>query len=342
MKALPKRKLGRTAVELTEWSFGGAPLGSLFAPVTDAQGEETLAAAWEAGIRYFDTAPLYGRGTSERRIGAFLKTRPREEFVVSTKVGRTLVPSAVPVPDAYYQGSWNHEILFDYSADAAKRGLEESLKRLGLDRVDVALIHDVGSDTHGPGQPAMYKAAMEGAWKALDRLRSEGTVRAIGLGVNDWRVCADCLRDADPDCFLLAGRYTLLEQEPLQSLLPAMVKRGVSLIAAAPFNSGILGTGAKAGARYNYDTAPKAIIDRVKAIEAVAVKHGVQLAAAALQFPIAHPAVASVLNGARSASEIKINRMLRRERIPPAFWADLKARKLMAGPAPTALFPAKS
>jgi D-threo-aldose 1-dehydrogenase len=342
MKTLPKRKLGRTAVELTEWGFGGAPLGSLFAPVTDVEAEGTLAAAWEAGIRYFDTAPLYGRGTSERRIGAFLKTRPREEFVVSTKVGRTLIPSAVPVPDAYYQGSWNHEIRFDYSADAAERGLAESLRRLGLDRVDVALIHDVGVDTHGADQPAIYKAAMEGAWKSLAKLRSEGVVSAIGLGVNDWRVCADCLRDADPDCFLLAGRYTLLEQEPLHSLLPAMLKRGVSLIAAAPFNSGILGTGAKAGARYNYEKAPQGVIDRVKAIEAVALKHGVQLAAAALQFPLAHPAVASVLSGARSASEIKTNRMLRRERIPPGFWADLKGRKLMAGSAPTPLHAARS
>ena len=342
MKALPKRKLGRTDVELTEWSFGGAPLGSLFAPVTDAEAEATLVAAWDAGIRYFDTAPLYGRGTSERRIGAFLKSRPREEFIVSTKVGRTLVPSSVPVPDPYYQGSWNHEIRFDYSADAAKKGLEESLQRMGLERVDIALVHDVGADTHGAEQPAMYKAAMEGAWKALVKMREEGVVRAIGLGVNDWRVCADCLRDADPDCFLLAGRYTLLEQEPLQALLPAMVKRQVSLIAAAPLNSGILGTGPKAGARYNYDTAPKAILDRVKAIEALAVKHGVQLAAAALQFPLVHPAVVSVLNGARSVAEINTNRMLRRERIPPAFWADLKGRKLMAGSAPTPLFPARS
>lgn len=342
MKALPKRKLGRTAVELTEWGFGGAPLGSLFAPVTDAEAEQTLAAAWDAGIRYFDTAPLYGRGTSERRLGAFLQTRPRDEFVISTKVGRTLIPSDVPVPDPYYKGSWDQDIRFDYSADAAKKGLEASLKRLGLDRVDIVLIHDVGADTHGAEQPAMYKAAMEGAWSVLAQMRSEGSVGAIGLGVNDWRVCADCLRDADPDCFLLAGRYTLLEQEPLQSLLPAMVKRGISLIAAAPLNSGILGTGPKAGARYNYDTAPKAIVDRVRAIEAVAVKHGVQLAAAALQFPLAHPAVASVLSGARSASEINTNRMLRRERIPPTFWADLKGRKLMAGSAPTPLFPARS
>ena len=335
VKALAKHRLGKTSVEGTCWSFGGAPLGNLFDPVLEADSEAALEAAWKAGIRFFDTAPLYGRGVSEERIGKFLKAKPRGEFAFATKVGRLLNKSGKAFIEPPFTNSADVEVVFDYSADGVKRSIDDSLKRIGLDSIDVVLIHDIGVDTHGPvEQPRRYREALEGAWPVLADLRRQGVIKAAGLGVNDWRVCVQFLKDADPDCFLLAGRYTLLEQEPLAELLPLCIKRGASVISAGPLNSGILATGAKPGARYNYLPAPPDIMRRVAAIEAVAKRHGVQLAAAALQFPLAHPAVATVLNGARSRAEIEANALLRREEIPAAFWADLKACKLLAADAP--------
>lgn len=321
---------------VSQLGFGGAPLGNLFSLVTERQAELTLRAAWDAGIRLFDTAPFYGRGLSERRIGAFLQRQARDSYVLSTKVGRLLVASGAPVDGGDYRDVPSYAVVYDYSADGARRSLDESLRRLGLDRVDIAYIHDIGTDTHGPDQPRRYREALNGAYPALAALRAQGVVRAIGLGVNDWRVCLEFLCDADPDCFLLAGRYTLLEQEPLAGgLLAECGRRGVSLVIGGAFNSGILATGPVDGAKYDYQPAPPSVLDRVRAIDVVARAHGVALAAAALQFPLAQDSVGSVVVGARSAAEVAQNMAMLATSIPPDFWAELKAKGLLDRTAPT-------
>jgi D-threo-aldose 1-dehydrogenase len=336
MTALATRPLGRAGLDLTVLGLGGAPLGNLFSAVGADEAELTLRCAWEGGLRLFDTAPLYGRGLSERRMGAFLRDKPRDAFVLSTKVGRLLTPAGQAVDGGAYEDVLPFEVRYDYSADGARRSLEDSLTRLRLDYVDIVYIHDIGADTHGPEQPRRYREALEGAYPALAGLRAQGVVRAIGLGVNDWRVCADFLRDADPDCFLLAGRYTLLEQEPLAGgLLAECERRGVSLIVGGALNSGILASGPVPGATYDYKPAPPSILARVAALESAAHEHGIPLAAAALQFPLAHRAVASIMVGARRPGEVADNLALFSRPIPAAFWADLKARGLLAAEAPT-------
>jgi D-threo-aldose 1-dehydrogenase len=332
--AMITRRLGRLGLTFSELGLGGAPLGNLFAPVSDADAMATLESAWTAGMRVFDTAPLYGHGLSERRFGQFLRAKPREDFILATKVGRLVEPAGEADAGGAYKVRGT-KIVFDYSRDGALRSLEASLKRLGLDRVDIVFIHDVGVDTHGPAeQPRRYRQALEGAWTALAELRGQGTIRGIGLGVNDWRVCVDFLRDADPDCFLLAGRYTLLEQGPLEPLLAECARRGVSVLIGGAYNSGILATGARPGAMYDYGLAPAAVLARVAAIEAIARRHGVKLPAAALRFPLAHPAVASVLIGARAAAEIDASMAFLDARIDPALWVDLKREGLIAARAP--------
>ena len=332
--AIVTRPHGRLGLKFSELGLGGAPLGNLFAPVSDAEAMAALESAWMAGVRTFDTAPLYGHGLSECRFGRFLRAKPRGDFLLSTKVGRLVEPAGEGATDPAYAVRGTR-IVFDYSRDGAMRSLDASLKRLGLDRVDMVFIHDVGADTHGPAdQPRRYREALEGAWAALAELRSQGTIRGIGLGVNDWRVCVDFLRDADPDCFLLAGRYTLLEQEPLDPLLSECTRRGVSVLIGGAFNSGILAIGARPGAMYDYGPAPAAVLARVAAIEAIAKRHGVTLPAAALQFPLAHPAVASVLIGARSAAEVGASMAFLDARIDPALWVDLKREGLIAANAP--------
>jgi D-threo-aldose 1-dehydrogenase len=295
-----------------------------------------VAAAYDAGLRYFDTAPLYGHGLSERRMGEGLRRRPRETFVLSTKVGRRLEPRA---PDAVRGGAYvelpPYQPVFDYSGDGVRRSVEESLARLGLARVDVLYIHDVDRWTHGDDQPRRYREALVGAYPALDRLRREGRVRAIGVGVNEWEVCEAWARDADVDLFLLAGRYTLLEQGALETFLPLCERRGIGVVIGGPFNSGILATGPEPGATYDYRPAPAKILERVDRLARVCRAHGVPLAAAALQFPLAHPAVASVIPGARSAAEVTRNLALLAHRIPAGLWPDLKAEGLLRPDAPT-------
>ncbi len=332
--AILTRPHGRLGLNFSNLGLGGAPAGNLFAPVADADAMATLDHAWAAGIRAFDTAPLYGHGLSERRFGRFLRTKPRGDFVLSTKVGRRIEPAGDAATDPAYvvRGT---KIVFDYSRDGALRSIEASLDRLGLDRIDIVFIHDVGVDTHGPAeQPRRYREALEGAWPALAELRGQGTIRGVGLGVNDWRACRDFLRDADPDCFLLAGRYTLLEQEPLDPLLAECARRGVSVLIGGAYNSGILATGARPGAMYDYGPAPAAVLARVAGIEAVTKRHGVTLPAAALQFPLAHPAVATVLVGARSAAEIDAGIAFLGAPIDPALWRDLKHEGFISAYAP--------
>ena len=300
---MPRRRLGRSGLAVTALGFGGAPLGDLYARLDDATAIATVDAAYAAGVRLFDTSPLYGRGLSEHRVGAALRRHPRDDVVLSTKVGRVYAPAPGGVRNAEgYVGGLPFEGRFDYSHDGALRSLEQSLLRLGTARVDVALIHDIDAWTHGAeAVEARYREALDGAWRALADLRSQGVVRAIGVGVNDATICARIARDADPDCVLLAGRYSLLEQPALDDFLPLAQAKGIGVMLGGVFNSGILATGAVAGARYNYRAAPPDILDRVARIGRVCAAHGVELAHAALAFALGHPAVASVVLGAVDA-----------------------------------------
>jgi D-threo-aldose 1-dehydrogenase len=331
------RALGRSAVRVTRFGFGGAPLGNLFNPIPEPEAIDSVRRAWAAGVRYFDTAPLYGSGLSERRLGSALAGKPRDAFVLSTKVGRRLVPRPVDEPprDSAYVDSPSLEPVFDYTAEATRASLAGSLDRLGIERVDVVLIHDVGPVTHGDDDARRYAEAMDGAYRVLHGLRSEGAIRAIGVGANEWQILERCARDGDFDCFLLAGRYSLLEQTALDTFLPMCDRRQISVIVGGPFNSGILATGARPGATYNYKLAPPDVLERVQALERVVAGHGIPLAAAALQFPFHHPAVTAVVPGARAASEVEENLRLLRYPIPPALWRDLKAEGLVRVDAPT-------
>jgi D-threo-aldose 1-dehydrogenase len=329
------RTLGKTGIKVTEIGFGGAPLGNLFAVVTDRDAQATLKTAWDNGCRYFDTAPLYGYGLSERRTGDALREKPRDQFVLSTKVGRLIRPGMKRDTVADFQSPMPFHGEFDYSYDATMRTFEDSLQRLGLDRIDVALIHDIGRDWHGERQPEMFRNAMNGSAKALAKLKAAGQVGAIGIGVNEADICEDALQAADFDCFLLAGRYTLLEQGAIAELLPFCESRGVGIILGGPFNSGILAGPVREGAWHDYAPAPPALLDRARRIEAVCSRHGVPLPAAALQFPLAHPAVASVIPGALAAQEVAENAAHLRRPIPPALWAELRHEGLLDPAAPT-------
>ena len=322
------RKIGATDVEVTELSFGGAPLGAVGDRLTDADVDAIVTRARAGGIRYFDTAPLYGHGLSEKRLGSVLRTVPREDFVLSTKIGRLLVPAAEGERYAGMRDAEPVAIRYDYSFDAVRHSLESSLGRLGLDRVDILLCHDIDVWTHGDAQPGIFDAASKGALRALRTLREEGVVRAIGLGVNEWQVCSRVLDEMDVDCFLLAGRFTLLEQEPLDEFLPKCVQRNVSLIIGGPYNSGILATDERRRATYDYKPAPEALWQKAQAIRRMCESHGVDPRAAALQYPLRHPAVAAVIPGVWAVSEVEANLDLIAADIPDALWRDLAAADL--------------
>lgn len=295
--------------------LGTAPLGGLYEAVHDDQAHEAVEAAWQAGIRFFDTAPLYGHGLAEQLLGTVLRTKPREDFVISTKVGRLLRAGAPAEPGQAFMGTPPVNPVFDFSYDATMRSVEESLERLGLDRVDILLIHD--PDDH-------FDEALHGAYPALDRLRSEGTVKAIGAGMNQSEMLARFAREADCDCFLLAGRYTLLDRGGASDLLPLCLERGIAVIAGGVFNSGILAN-PRPRARFNYAPAAPEIVERARRIRETCRRHDVDIKAAALQFPMRNPAVKSVLTGCRSAAEVRENVRLFRAAIPDELWDDLGA-----------------
>jgi D-threo-aldose 1-dehydrogenase len=325
-------------LDLSVLGFGGAPLGNLYTAISEADADATLAAAWDASIRVFDTAPQYGFGLSEERFGRSLSMRPREEFVLSTKVGRLLRDCpAEEVPQINFIDTPSRTFHYDYSYDGVMRSHDASLKRLRQDRVDILLVHDVDVFTHG-SRAASDERVRElfdrGGYRALEELRAAGTVTAIGAGVNEWQVCEKLLGLGDFDCFLLAGRYTLLEQESLDSFLPLCEERDVGIILGGPFNSGILATGPVSEARYNYAPAPSNIVARVTHIEAVCYSHGVKLIEAALQFVLGHPAVRTVIPGANSPKQVRANLALLDARIPPALWSDLKSEGLVRPDAP--------
>lgn len=332
---IAKRRLGASGPDVTALGFGGAPLGDLYAPLDDATAIATVEAALDAGIALVDTSPLYGRGLSEHRIGTALRRRPRSSFVLSTKVGRVFSPAPAGVQRAEgYAGGLPHEGRVDYSYDGTMRSLEQSMLRLGVASVDVALIHDVDPWTHGGSAGERQREALAGAYRALADLRAQRVVRAIGIGVNDADVCERFVREVDLDCVLLAGRYSLLEQPALDRFLPLAGERRVGVMLGGVFNSGILATGAVAGARYNYRAASPEILARVSAIERVCAAHGVSLAHAALAFVLGHAAVSSVVLGAVSPDEVRRNADAFRRPVPATLWRDLKAERLLRGDAP--------
>jgi D-threo-aldose 1-dehydrogenase len=326
--------VGRTAIDLPILGFGAAPLGGLYRPMPDDMARATVQAALEAGINYFDTAPFYGHGLSEHRIGQALRTAPRDRFRLSTKVGRLLRPAPRAEPSMYAE-TLPFAIAFDYSYEGVMRSVEDSLQRLGMDRIDILYIHDVNRRWHGDDVDRRFDEVMKGGYRALDELRSAGTVQAIGVGVNDSAILCRFARAGRFDLFMLAGRYTLLEQDPLDDILPLAIERDISIAVAAPFASGILATGARPGATYFYVEAPPAILEKARRIEAVCDRHDVRLPAAALQFPLAHPAVATVVAGFGSPAEVAENRRYFGQDIPGAFWAELKAEGLIRTDSPT-------
>ncbi len=310
--------------------LGTAALGNLYRSVSDDDADGTVRAALAGGITYVDTAPHYGQGLSERRVGRAIVGN---DVAFSTKVGRVLQPIEQPAPGtvrhAFVDGD-PFEPVFDYSYDGVMRSFADSRKRLGDAHVSILLAHDLGAATHGSDAPRHMRDFLNGGYRAMAELKAAGDVKAIGLGVNEWQVCEEVLKSVDLDVVLLAGRYTLLEQTALDSFLPLCERRGVSVIAAGPFNSGILA----GDIHYNYDVAPPDIVARVKALTAVCAAHGVPLAAAALQFPLAHRTVACVLTGMANAGEVEANLILWRTTIPSALWDDLKTAGLLRGDAP--------
>lgn len=324
-------RLGRTNLQVTRLGLGTAPLGGLYDAVGDDAAVDTVRRAWQLGLRLFDTAPLYGAGLAERRLGAGLAGLARDQYVLATKVGRVLVPRGTAAGPA---GSAGQDIyvedsgltpVFDFSYDATLRSIDDSLRRLGVDRIDIAHIHD--PDDH-------YAAALNGAYRALHELREQGVIGAVSAGMNQSAMLTDFARDGDFDCFLLAGRYSLLDQGGLADLLPVAAEKGIAIIAGGVYNSGLLAD-PRPGATFDYAPASDELVTRARRIGAVCARHGVPLAGAAIQFPFGHPAVASVAIGARSVAEIEENAAMFTHPIPSALWSELKAEKLLHEGVPT-------
>ena len=321
--------LGNSDVQVTEMGFGGASLGAVGNRVSDEQVLQILQAAYDAGIRYFDTAPLYGHGLSERRLGSFLQTLQRETFALSSKVGRLLVPTGEGERNEQMFDEEPFSIRYDYSYNAARQSIEASLERLGLDRIDVVLCHDIDIWTHGDGQTEILKTAREGILPALSDLRSEGVIRAFGLGVNEWQICNEIMDEFDVDCFLLAGRFTLLEQAPLDVFLPRCVEKNVSIIVGGPYNSRLLANAERRRATYDYKPVDDARWEKAQKIRAVCESHNIDLRAAALQYPLMHPAIAAVIPGVWKMQELTTNIEMLATEIPPSLWSDLESEGLV-------------
>jgi D-threo-aldose 1-dehydrogenase len=330
-------RTGKNGLSFTALGFGAAPLGNLYRAIGDDEAQAILEAAWETGVRAFDTAPLYGLGLSETRLNRFLRGKKREEYVLSTKVGRLLevVPPQQRTGIGKFFDTPCRREVYDYSHDGVMRSLEFSLERLGVDRVDILYAHDLDRTVHGDAAQAKLEAFMASGYGALLKLREQGVIKAFGAGLNEWQACQWLAERGDFDLFLLAGRYTLLEQEALDSFLPLCEQRGIGIVLGGPYNSGVLATGAKPGAFYNYAEAPQAVLDKVARIEAICARHGVRLVEAALNFPLMHPAMLSVIPGGQSVEQVRTNRAILDRPIPSALWRDLKAEGLMRGDAPT-------
>lgn len=338
MTSFATREVGRTGLEVCTLGFGGAGIGNLYRPIDDAQARAAVRDSLAGGVRYFDTAPFYGFGLSELRLGAALGA-DRASVVISTKVGRRLVPTGEQDAKVGRQGYFSprpFEPVFDYSYDAIRHSHEESLERLGTDHVDILLVHDIGKLTHGIRNEAFVQQLADGGYRALRELRDSGAVRAIGVGVNECEAAVEMLSMFEFDCVLLAGRYTLLEQPALDALLPLCERQSASILCGGPFNSGVLATGSRAGAGTHYDYAPPpaAVLARVAQLEALCEEFGASLQAAALQFPLAHPRVATVVAGAASGAESRNIVEKFTQPVPPEFWRALRERGLVDVRAP--------
>jgi D-threo-aldose 1-dehydrogenase len=337
MDPITRRRIGRTAVEVTALGFGAAPIGGFRATIPDRDAIAIIDTAWDAGVRFFDTSPFYGYGRSELRMGTALRDHPRGDFVLSTKVGRTMHvrrPGEADPPRLRQGGLSDFLPVFDYTYDGVMRSIEQSHLRLGLARIDILLIHDLDLRNAGDAFEERFRTVMEGGYRALDELRRAGIIGAIGCGLNETEATLRFVRAGDFDCMLLAGRYTLLEQGALSELLPECERRHCSIILGGPYNSGLLAGPLQEGAPYDYAPAPPEILARARRLEAVCARHGVPLPAAALQFPLAHPAVASVIPGALSVQEVAQNAAHLRFPVPPALWAELRHEGLLDPAAP--------
>ena len=338
MSSIPKRSL-RTGVELSTLGFGGAPLGELFDPVSETEAQETLQAAWDAGIRYYDTAPFYGYGKSEHRLGHFLRQQERKDFILSSKVGRVL--TATRDLDSFDKGGWigglPFDYRFDYSYDGIMRSWEDSLQRLGLSSIDVLLIHDLDSFFHDSEQrfSAHLNQLITSGWRALDELRSQGLIKAVGTGLNRMGALPRLIDAVDLDLSIVAMPYTLLDQEVLEEEFPLCEEHGVRIVIGAVFASGILVSGPTEGARYAYNAASPEILDKTRRIQEVCQRHDVPLPAAAMQFPLGHPLVSAIIPGAMEPSHIQTNAKWFQHEIPADMWAELKTEGLLREDAPT-------
>lgn len=334
----PLNQRTKSPLNLTQLGFGGAPLGNLYRKIEDNDAQATLDAAWDAGIRYFDTAPQYGLGRSELRFSEALKRFDGDALTLSSKVGRVLEDCAPDdvTPEAFVNVP-QKRIVFDFTYDGIMRSYHDSIARLRSDKIDILFLHDIDAGTNGQAfeDNNLRQLFSQGGYRALSELREAGHISAIGAGVNAWQICERLLGEADFDCFLLAGRYTLLEQDPLETFLPLCLKRDVGILLGGPYNSGILATGAVEGARYDYAPAPTDILQRVRKLNDVCAAHNTPLIAAALQFPLTHAAVKSVIPGASSAQEVRQNVEIFETPIPAALWSDLKSQGLIRRDAPT-------
>ena len=332
-------RIGNGGIEFTELGFGSAPIGNLYKAVSDDDARAVLDAAWDTGCRYYDTAPLYGLGLAETRLNGFLRGKKRDDYVVTTKAGRLLEvckPEERTGIGKFFDTPTRRQV-FNYSYDGIMRSFEASLERLGLDRVEILLVHDLCIFTHGSKEESGKRIDeyMRSGYYAMLSLRDQGVIKAFGAGVNEWEVCQTLAERGDFDLFLLAGRYTLLEQESLQTFLPLCEKRGIGIILGGPYNSGILATGPKDGAFYNYSAAPADVVKRVARIHAICQSHGVAMISAALQFPLFHPSVVSVVPGGQRAAEVVQNREILDVKIPADLWHELKREGLIREDAPT-------
>ncbi len=332
-------RIGNGGIEFTELGFGTAPLGNLYQAISGSQAQAVLNAVWDSGCRYFDTAPLYGLGLAETRLNPFFREQKRDDYVVTTKAGRLLQvcrPEERTGIGKFFETPARRQV-FDYSHDGIMRSFEASLERLGLDRIDILLAHDLCIFTHGSKEAsdARIDEFMRSGYYAMLSLRDQGVIKAFGAGVNEWEVCQTLAERGDFDLFLLAGRYTLLEQESLASFLPLCHKRGIGIILGGPYNSGILASGPRPGAFYNYSEASSEVLGHVARIQAVCQRHGVALISAALQFPLFHPSVVSVIPGGQGVKEVVQNHHILGEAIPPELWHELKRERLIREDAPT-------
>lgn len=336
---LPLRQIANTSLNISTLGFGAASMGNLYHAISDDDARATLNRAVQLGYNYFDTAPRYGLGLSERRVGDVLRKLNKSQYVISTKVGRVLKPDALAKLDSLRYGFASpmpFDAHYDYTYDGIMRSFEDSLMRLGLAEIDILLVHDIGKLTHGDLDKVYFSQLRTSGYRALEELKANGYIKAIGLGVNEYEVCERAMDIGQFDCFLLAGRYSLLEQAPLAEFFPKCMEYGASIILGGPYNSGILATGVKGEniGYYNYKPAPRAIVQRVSEIEKVCERYQVSLPAAALQFPLGHPCIASVIPGLSSVRFVEQTRELFSQSIPQEFWQTLKNLQLIDEQAP--------